>query len=62
MRIFFGPGYRVYFGKQKNKIIVLLCGGQKGSQKRDIEKAQKYWKKYKEVRKSNKEQKDMGIL
>ena len=48
MRIFFGPGYRVYFGKQRNKIIVLLCGGRKGSQKRDIEKAQKYWKKYKE--------------
>ncbi len=46
IRIFFGPGYRVYFGKQEKKIVILLCGGKKDSQKRDIEKAQKYWKIY----------------
>lgn len=48
IRIFFSPGYRVYFGKQGKKTIVLLWGGIKDSQKRDIEKAQKYWKIYKE--------------
>ena len=48
IRVFFGPGYRVYFGKQKEQTIILLWGGRKDSQKRDIEKAQKYWKNYKE--------------
>ena len=38
LRISFGPGYRVYFGRQ-DTIIVLLCGGDKSSQKRDIVKA-----------------------
>ena len=46
IRIFFSPGYRVYFGKQKEKVVILLWGGKKDSQKRDIEKAQKYWKMY----------------
>ena len=48
IRIFFGPGYRVYFGKQEDNIIILLWGGTKDSQKRDIEKVKKYWKAYKE--------------
>ena len=46
IRIFFGPGYRVYFGKQEEKVVILLWGGKKDSQKRDIEKAQRYWKIY----------------
>ena len=46
LRIFFGPGYRIYFGKQKKRIVILILGGKKGSQRRDIEKAQKYWKIY----------------
>ena len=48
IRIFFSPGYRVYFGKQKDKTIILLWGGVKDSQARDVEKAKKYWKTYKE--------------
>ena len=46
LRIHYGPGYRMYCGRQGNKIIVLLLGGNKGSQNRDIAKAQEYWKDY----------------
>lgn len=46
LRIFFGPGYRVYFGEDADSIIV-LCGGDKDSQNRDIENAKAYWKDYK---------------
>ncbi|MBI3418591.1 MAG: addiction module killer [Proteobacteria bacterium] len=44
--MFFGPGYRIYFGEQGNNIIVLLCGGDKGIQSKDIEQAKAYWKEY----------------
>ena len=47
VRIFFGPGYRVYFGEVNKRTILLLWGGNKGSQKRDIKKAKKYWEIYK---------------
>ena len=41
LRIHFGPGYRVYFVRRGIEIIVLLCGGDKGSQQSDIAKAKK---------------------
>lgn len=47
LRMFFGPGYRVYFGEDVDHIVVLLCGGDKDSQSRDIKNAKKYWKDYK---------------
>lgn len=46
LRLFFGPGYRVYFGEQENHIMVLLCGGDKGSQGKDIDQAKAYWTEY----------------
>jgi putative addiction module killer protein len=39
LRIHHGPGYRVYFTQQGNTVVVLLCGGDKGSQSRDIVRA-----------------------
>lgn len=39
MRIDYGPGYRVYFTKQDCTVVVLLAGGDKRSQSRDIERA-----------------------
>ncbi|MBI0539780.1 type II toxin-antitoxin system RelE/ParE family toxin [Roseomonas sp. KE2513] len=39
LRIHYGPGYRVYFVQREAVLIVLLCGGDKGSQARDIAKA-----------------------
>jgi putative addiction module killer protein len=46
LRIQFGPGYRVYFGKIENRVILLLCGGDKRSQDCDIRRALQYWKDY----------------
>jgi putative addiction module killer protein len=39
LRIDFGPGYRLYFTRRGQKLVILLCGGDKGSQARDIAKA-----------------------
>ena len=41
MRIAFGPGYRLYFTKRQNILIVMLAGGDKSTQARDIKRAQK---------------------
>lgn len=46
LRIDFGPGYRIYFGRQGLLAVILLCGGDKKTQARDIATAQKYWKEY----------------
>ena len=46
MRVDYGPGYRVYFKWQRPDVVVLLCGGDKSSQSRDIERAQEYWSDY----------------
>lgn len=47
LRIDYGPGYRLYFMRSGQLVIVMLCGGDKANQKRDIESAQalaKQWK------------------
>jgi putative addiction module killer protein len=46
LKIDFGPGYRVYFGEDGEKIIVLLIGGDKTTQVKDIKLAQSYWVDY----------------
>jgi putative addiction module killer protein len=46
-RIDFGPGYRVYFGKDGDTLIILLGGGTKKRQQRDIEAARDLWREYK---------------
>ena len=50
LRLHFGSGYRIYYGKDGDKIILLLCGGDKSSQTKDIEKAKEYWQEHKENR------------
>ena len=39
VRVDYGPGYRLYFTRRGNALIILLCGGDKSSQDRDIKKA-----------------------
>jgi len=41
LRIHYGSGYRVYFQQRETELIILLCGGNKSSQKRDIELAKR---------------------
>ena len=48
LRLDFGTGYRIYFGQVDTTIVLLLCGGAKSSQQRDIERAKNYWIEYKE--------------
>lgn len=50
-KIDFGPGYRVYFGKDGNEIIILLCGGIKKRQSNDIAEAKELWQDYKRRKK-----------
>ncbi|MCF8146520.1 MAG: type II toxin-antitoxin system RelE/ParE family toxin [Deltaproteobacteria bacterium] len=47
-RIDLGPGYRVYFGKDGDELIILLGGGTKKRQQNDIQNVRMVWKEYKE--------------
>ena len=46
MRIHKNPGYRIYYALESGTLIILLIGGVKGNQKRDIKKAKEYWQDY----------------
>ncbi len=46
-----GPGYRVYVGKDGNKLVILLGGGTKKQQQKDIDRAQEIWEEYKKRKK-----------
>ncbi len=53
LKINYAKGYRVYFKEIDGKIIVLLIGGDKSSQQKDIEKAKEIWKKLKKIENGN---------
>ena len=58
LKIDFGPGYRVYYGKDGDTLIILLGGGSKKRQSRDIADAIEHWKNYKKrKREANKQNK-----
>lgn len=54
LKVDFGPGYRVYFADVDTVIVLLLCGGDKGTQTKDIDVAQKYLTDYKKRTDENK--------
>jgi putative addiction module killer protein len=47
-KIDFGPGYRIYFGKDGDELVILLCGGTKKRQSQDIAEAVIHWQDYKQ--------------
>ena len=47
LRLDWGPGYRVYFSRLGQVIVLLLCGGDKRTQQKDIKRAKAYFKDYK---------------
>jgi putative addiction module killer protein len=47
LRIDYGPGYRISFGNDGKVLVILLCGGTKRHQEKDIKKAKEYWQDYK---------------
>ena len=47
LKIYYGPGYRVYFAEEGKTIVLLLCGGDKSTQNKDIRTAQEYLANYK---------------
>jgi len=51
-RIDFGPGYRVYFGRDGEALVILLTGGTKKRQQRDIGAAHGYWQTYKQSKRA----------
>jgi len=53
-KINFGPGYRVYFGKDGEEIVILLGGGTKRRQQNDIEVALARWENYKQIKRLRK--------
>ncbi|MEX2263876.1 MAG: type II toxin-antitoxin system RelE/ParE family toxin [Bryobacteraceae bacterium] len=54
-KIEFGPGYRIYFGRDGNRLVILLGGGSKKRQSKDIAAAQERWADYKRRKKQEME-------
>lgn len=50
LRVDVGAGYRIYCGRHGETLVILLCGGDKASQAKDIERAKEFWKDWKRRR------------
>ena len=50
LRLHYGPGYRVYYAREGKTIFILLCGGDKSTQSKDIKQAKKLWRDHKKGR------------
>lgn len=50
LRIDFGPGYRVYYALTGRTVVLLLCGGDKRTQRKDITRAVSYWRVFQGTR------------
>lgn len=48
-RVAFGPGYRIYFGRHGRAVVLLLLGGDKATQSKDIRRAQGFWAEFQEA-------------
>jgi putative addiction module killer protein len=46
LRVHYGPGYRIYLGRQARAVVLLLCAGDKPTQSRDIARAKRYWREH----------------
>jgi len=57
-RIHFEKGYRVYFAKDGDELVLLFCGGTKARQQSDIDKAKGYWSTYKKRKKQENQKKE----
>jgi putative addiction module killer protein len=57
-RIHFERGYRVYYAKDGDELVVLFCGGTKARQQSDINEAKKYWSEYKKRKQQEKKEQD----
>lgn len=48
LRVPEGKGYRVYYARDGERVVLLLCGGDKSTQAKDIRRARRYWRDYKD--------------
>jgi putative addiction module killer protein len=48
LKVDYGPGYRIYFARIGNAVVLLLCAGSKSTQQSDIARARRYWRDYQE--------------
>jgi putative addiction module killer protein len=53
LRLNLGPGYRIYYALAGTQVVLLLCGGDKGTQTADIDRACEYWKEWQSRPKEN---------
>ncbi len=53
LRIDYGPGYRIYYGNIDQTIILLLCGGDKDTQEKDVDRSKQFWNDFKKRQDAN---------